>query len=540
MNRRDLLRLAAASSAGFSASFLSSCAITGAQLNKALGGAFPFALGVASGAPQPSSVVLWTRLAVPLKSSVQIPNSPISVRWEISTDERFEKLAAFGVALALPELGHSLHIEPKNLAASRIYWYRFLVGDAVSAVGKTQTAPDSASSPSRLKVVLASCQNWEHGYFHAWQHAASDNPDVIVFTGDYIYEYGPTNDPNRPRRHMGPEIKDLAAYRDRYALYKSDPHLQIAHQAAPWIVTWDDHEVVNDYASDRDEQMSAGFMARRDAAYQAYWENLPLPMSVFENRSSGNQPKSEMRIYGRYQWGQLAQFHVLDDRQYRDYQACARPGRGGSATVWRDQCPELDLPNRSMLGATQDEWLRQGLSGDDSAWTIVAQQTLMAHTNQAMGVEYEKGRERFWTDGWNGYQPARERLLQTMANAQRRGRSRNPIVLGGDVHAWYLADLQMQADVQSKAEKAPVIATEICGSSISSPSWPQSITEQIKKNQPHMRYARSDRRGYTLVDFSKKRAEVHLRAVVDAKVPMSPVQTLETLWVENGHPGLQI
>jgi alkaline phosphatase D len=535
--RRGLLRLAAAASAGMLGGLLPGCSVSAPQLLAQTKGANPFALGVASGSPQATSVVLWTRLALAAGSTGQIPKAAVAVTWEIAEDERFATGVVRGMAQAVPELGHSVHVQVGGLKPQRYYWYRFRVGEALSAVGRTLTTPSNDVMASRLRLVLASCQHWEQGYFRAWKHAADQQPDVVLFVGDYIYEYGVGSNagtPARPRRHNGPEVFTLDQYRSRYAHYKSDPDLQLAHRTAPWLVTWDDHEVSNDYGADRDAPLDPSFMKRRAAAYQAFWENMPLPVAMLDPAKPAH-----LQLYARYNYGRLARIHVLDDRQYRDYQACSGAGRGGSATVWRDQCPELDDPNRSLLGKTQEAWLDQGLKQDTSAWTVIGQQTLMAHTNQATGADFTAGRERYWTDGWNGYQPARERLLASLEAAQGAGRAKDTLVLGGDVHAWYLSDLQRQSAVKQQGAKAPVIASEICGSSITSRSWPQERTDQIVRQIEHYRYGRSDRRGYTLIDMDANKASVQLRAIVDAYDQNTAVETLASFVVPRGKPGIQ-
>jgi alkaline phosphatase D len=230
---------------------------------------------------------------------------------------------------------------------------------------------------------------------------------------------------------------------------------------------------------------------------------------------------------------------MLDDRQYRDYQACPN-SKAGASTVWREQCAALDDTSRSLLGAKQEAWLANGLNNDVATWTLIGQQTLMAHMNQAMDQDLANGRERFWTDGWNGYQPARERLLQTIRQAQANKKSRNPLVLSGDVHAWYLSDLQLQSEVQKAGQKAPVIATEICGSSITSRSWPQQVVEKLRGNHPHIKYARSDKRGYTLIDVDAKQATIKLRAMDDVRLADSSIATLSTLNVLQGRAGIEV
>ncbi len=537
LGRRSLIKMGWASSMGLAGGSIFGCAMPAAALNMELQGISPFALGVASGSPKATSVILWTRLSTPAQSGKAIPDRAVDVRWEIASDDTFTKIVGSGTAQALPQLGHSVHVEVKNLQPQQRYWYRFRVGrgaaDVLSPVGTTLTAPKADVLTARLRIILASCQNWEHGYFHAWKHAVAQQPDVVVFTGDYIYEYGINQSSNRPRRHNSPEVKTLDEYRARYALYKSDEHLQAAHAAAPWICTWDDHEVANDYANDQDESLREGFLQRRAAAYQAYWENLPLPVGTLNVALL-----PAMRIYSRYSWGKLARFHVLDDRQYRDKQACPNSGRGGANTVWRDQCATLDDTNRTLLGRPQEAWLDDGLKNDTSIWSIIGQQTLMAHMNQATGEQFEKGRERFWTDGWNGYQPARERLLNSLRQSQSQGRAKNALVLSGDVHAWYLADLQLQQEVSQWGSRAPVLASEICGTSITSPSWPQEVVEKIVRNLPHYKHTRSDKRGFTLIDFTPQAATIGLHALDDVKNNASGSHIEANFVVEKGRPGI--
>jgi hypothetical protein len=203
----------------------------------------PFKLGVASGYPAPDGFVLWTRLVG--------AQEPVRVRWEIFADDALRKVVASGDATAEAEWAHSVHEEAKGLEPGRPYWYRFTAGDAQSPVGRTRTAPMAASTPERLRFAFASCQQYEQGYYGAYRHMVADELDLAVFLGDYIYESSWGRD--HVRKHDAPEPYTLADYRGRYQLYKSDPDLQAAHAAMPWIVTWDDHEVDNDYADDRPE-----------------------------------------------------------------------------------------------------------------------------------------------------------------------------------------------------------------------------------------------------------------------------------------------
>lgn len=478
----------------------------------------PFTLGVASGYPEPDGVVLWTRLAPEPTRGGGMGLEPIDVAWEVAEDERFAKTVAHGTERATAAWAHSVHVEVSGLRPARDYFYRFHAGQATSAVGRTRTAPARDAAVERFALGLASCQQYEQGYFAAYRHLAAERLDLIVHVGDYIYES--TWGERLVRSHGAPEAVTLDDYRNRYALYHTDPDLQAAHAACPWIVTWDDHEVENDYANARSENLDpeAWFLARRAAAYQAYYEHLPL--------RRGSVPFGpHMRVHGRSTFGSLVGLHVLDDRQYRDPQPCTRPGRGGSATV--EECALLEDASRSLLGATQEAWLADGLARGTERWTVLAQQTLMAPLDRLPGP----GR-RTWTDGWDGYPAARRRLLDTLVQT----RAANPLVLGGDVHSYWVTDLKRDFG----DPRSPVVATEFVGTSISSQiSTTRAQAEAVVAENPHVRFADVERRGYLRLELTPERARVDLRAVGDVTDPKAGVSTLASFVVEQGRPGAQ-
>ena len=479
----------------------------------------PFSLGVASGYPGPEGVVLWTRLAPEPRSGGGMPDAAVEVGWEVATDETFRKIVRSGKELAAPEWAHSVHAEVAGLRPGHPYFYRFHAGGAVSAVGRTRTTPSADASPESLRFALASCQQYEQGYYVAYRHMAREELDLVIHVGDYIYDssWGRAH----VRKHDAGDPRTLAEYRNRYALYKSDPDLQAAHAAFPWLVTWDDHEVENDYANDRSQRAEPReiFLARRAAAYRAYYEHMPLPKRMAPHGPS-------MRIHDRWNFGALAQIHLLDDRQYRDHQACPRPERGGGGNVVSpDDCPEIMQPERTLLGAEQEKWLEGELSGSRARWNIVAQQTLMARVDR----KPDEG-QSFWTDGWDGYPAARGRLLRHIAGS----RVPNPLVIGGDVHTAVVADLKTDFD----DAKSPVIATEFVGTSITSQGIPQKSLETWRAENPHIRYANSARRGYTTIQLSARRCQVRTRAV-NEKDNDSGISTLAAWTVEDGHPGAQ-
>jgi alkaline phosphatase D len=473
-----------------------------------------FALGIASGQPHADGMVLWTRLTGP-----ELPER-VAVQWEIARDEAFTDIAARGEEAAEASWAHSVHAEPAGLAPARWYWYRFRALGQQSAVGRTRTAPAPGDAAGSLNFVITSCQRWDVGHYAAWRDIAADSLDLVMFLGDYIYEYATSSKAVRPLE--GGHVRTLAQYRARYATHKSDPALQAAHASAPWLLVWDDHEVGNDYANLQGQDLEPDFRAQRAAAYRAYWEHMPFPKAL--------RPVDEnMRITGRLDWGRLARIHLIDDRQYRDPQVCPKPGRGGSNTVALKDCPALLDPKRTLLGAEQEQWLAQGW---DLArpWNLLAQQTLMARCSWTDPGPPGSGAGTYWTDGWDGYPAARKRLLDAVAQRQVPG----VVVLGGDVHSHFVADLK--ADYDDPASR--VIASEFCGTSITSLGLPQARLDAARGFNPHLHYARSDRRGYVRFALDAKRLQAQLRVVDDALDPASGVSTAARFIVDAARPGV--
>jgi alkaline phosphatase D len=481
-----------------------------------------FALGVASGMPQPERAVLWTRL-----TGDGLPEK-VEVDWEVAADEGFTRIAARGRETAEQAWAHSVHAEPAGLQPGRWYWYRFSALGQRSDVGRTRTTP-AADAWSPLRFAIASCQRWDHGRYAAWRHVAADAPDLVLFLGDYIYENA--SPPHALRRHEGGKLRTLDQYRARYAQYKSDPALQAAHGACPWLVTWDDHEVENDHAREHSATLSGvPFQLLRAAAYQAAWEHQPWPQAW---RPQG----AAMRIHTRCDWGRLARFHVLDGRQYRDAQACLPPGRtGGATTVDAAHCPALRDPQRSLLGAAQERWLAEGWD-PARPWNLLAQQTLMARastrpidrSDHPDADAPEPGRYR--TDGWDGYAACRSRVLQAMVD---RGVP-NAVVLGGDIHAHAVADLHLDFDRPG----ARPVASEFVGTSIASRGPSTAYAEALRANNPHIRHVRADQRGAIGFTLDAKRLEARLWAVDRPDEDDSPRSLQAAFVVEAGRPGAQ-
>jgi len=478
----------------------------------------PFTLGVASGQPRADAVVLWTRLVVGPQDRVDNATDPALVVCEVFADEALRQRVWQADITTDAQRGHSVHALVSGLAPGRPYWYRFRSGDAQSAVGRTRTAPRPSDDVRRLRLALASCQHYEQGEYVAHADIARQDLDLVVFVGDYIYES--TNPRLAIRKHTGGEPKTLDEYRQRYALYKSDPHLQASHAAHPWLLMWDDHEVVNDYAADRDPRNTPldAFLQRRAAAYQAYFEHQPLAL--------GPDPSSpwaaSMQLHQKTTWGRLADLWTLDCRQYRSPQACPDPNRGGGRVV--TQCAELDDAQRTMLGPAQEAWLYTGLRQSTATWKVLAQATQISPT----AVNTPLGRATY-TDAWDGYPEARRRLLQTVAE----GRVADVLTLGGDVHMNVAAKLRLQANDDS----SPVLASEFVATSITSRGLGESVLNAARAGNPDIVYARADERGYALIDIQSQATTCEFRTTPFPAGTRADLTVQARFQVERGRAG---
>lgn len=471
-----------------------------------------FALGVASGDPLPNGVVLWTRLAPAPLEGGGMPALPVPVRWEIAHDEEFRRIARRGVALASPRWAHSVHVDVRGLRPDRWYHYRFIVGDQVSPVGRTRTAPPPGRGDT-LRFLFASCQNFRNGFWPAWAHAPNDDPDLLVFLGDYIYEadFG-----TAVREHNGPETQTLEDYRSRYGLYKGDPALQAIHATCPWVVTWDDHEVDDNYAGlvPQVPSEAAAFAARRAAAYQAWWEHQPV--------RTGPPRGPNLRIFRSLDWGRLARFHILDVRQHRSVQPC-RNSEGDISLDLGGSCLERLAPERTMLGPEQERWLGRNLRRSHATWDVIASTVVLTSMPLAGAI--------FNRDQWDGYPAARTRLLDQI----RAARVANALALSGDVHAFGVGEL-----VDEGPDASPV-ATELVSGSISSefPEELVDVAEELIGALPHVRHVVARRRGYVRCDLDREQLVARLQVAESVLTPDAPVATESTWTVTAGTPGAE-
>lgn len=473
----------------------------------------PFALGIASGCPTADSIVLWTRLVDPQLSN-RLRNSAIPVDWVIANDEQLKTVVQRGTFHATSEFAHSVHAELHGLQPARDYWYRFTAGGQQSAIGHTRTAPLSNAHPQRLRIAVASCQKYENGFYVAYRHMLDDDLDLIVHVGDYIYEYA-SSEGNLTRGVELPEAVDLETYRAHYALYKSDVDLQAAHAAYPWLVTWDDHEVTNDYSGDFFYDGSTKtLLARRAAAYRAYYEHMPLPRECMPVGPA-------MDLRRQYFFGDLANISMLDSRQYRSAPACL--GNDDRNPNGAD-CSELFSANRTKLGEHQERWLATQFAQSKARWNIVAQGTPMAHVDQQSGPGAAYRR-----DTWDGYPAARQRFL----NAVVETKVRNPVVIDGDIHAFQVANLNKQAnDLHT-----PVVASELTTSSITSFGISQKRLDERRQENPNILLSDATYRGYLLMDANAERLQTELVTMDTIQHRQAKRGSLAKFVIENGKPG---
>ncbi|MGC3001983.1 alkaline phosphatase D family protein [Streptomyces sp. G35A] len=483
----------------------------------------PFTLGVASGDPLPDSVLIWTRLApAPFEPDGGLGQQQVDVEWEVALDESFAVVVQRGVAVAYAEYAHSVHVDVRGLSPDSHYHYRFRTGTWISPAGRTRTAPGPGSDATSLRLAAVACQAYHDGYYTVHRHLAQDDVDVVFHLGDYLYEYA-VNSAGGARNYTDvvlPDVFDretttLADYRMRYALYKSDADLRAVHAAHPFVVTWDDHETENNYAGAVDENGSDPdqFLVRRAAAYRAYWENQPL-------RAAQLPQGPDAQLFRRLQWGTLAQFDILDTRQYRSDQAY---GDGTHVPG-----PETDDPARTLTGDAQERWLIDGWAASTALWNVLPQQVCFSQRKFDLNAEAKVS-----MDAWDGYRAGRGRLV---AGAKAAGVA-NWMVLTGDVHVAYAFDIKDDFDDPASA----VLGTELTCTSVASgrdgAQRPANWDTFMRAN-PHMRFY-DGRRGYLRVELGRENARADYRIVPAVTTPGAPVSTAASFVTEVGSPGLQ-
>ncbi|MBL8775765.1 MAG: alkaline phosphatase D family protein [Acidimicrobiales bacterium] len=469
----------------------------------------PFTLGVASGDPRPDSVILWTRLAPdPLArdGAGGMGSGPVDVAWDVATDDAFTELIGSGVATAAPEFGHSVHVDATGLDPAGEYFYRFRVGDFTSPVGRTRTLPAADASPEQVRLGIANCQHLEAGFYAAYRHLADEDVDLVVHLGDYIYELPATGGPDGNRSSL-PALppKTLEEFRLRYASYKVDPDLQAAHAAAPFALVWDDHEVSDNYMGDTlpNGDPPAAVLELRTAAYQAWWENLPVRLDPPDG--------PDLDIYHDVVFGDLARLYLLDERQYADEPPC----RGETVPYDYGHCDAVG-DERTRLGADQEAWLDETARQGGVSWNLLGTPVALAGIDAGTGDE-----PKFFLDLWDGYPVARQQVIDLLAEVD------NPVVISGDYHqGMVLAVNEVPFDTDS-----PLVATEFMAPPISSVLFSDDVSERTPQLRQQL-----DGHGYLVIEATPEALTAEFRMLDDVRDPDSGIETASTWRVDAGDP----
>jgi alkaline phosphatase D len=484
--------------------------------------ASPFALGVASGDPAPDGFVLWTKVAPrPLERGGGMPRKAVEVAWAVATDERMNQVTQQGTAMAHPELGHAVHVEVGGLEPGRDYFYRFTIGGERSPVGRARTLPAVGAPVAQLRFGVAGCQRYDDGYFTAYRQIATERFDFVFHYGDYIYE----NRVVRPGERLLPVVRALPGepdelytlddYRQRYAIYKSDPDLQAAHAAAPFIMSYDDHEVDNNWAGDISEENTPPelFLLRRAAAFQAWYEHMPVRRVLMPRGP-------DILAYRRFTIGDLISLNVLDTRLFRSDQPC---GDGVKAN-----CREALEPHRTMLGATQERWLYDSFKNTRARWTVLGQQVMVIHCDR----DPDPHVVALSMDKWDGAVAARDRLLAAVEDA----RLSNLIVLTGDVHNHWAGELKKNFDDLNSA----TLGIEFVATSIASGGDGFDTNDTFKTlltQNPHIKFF-NNQRGYGRHVVTPERWQADFQVLDKVSIRDGHVSTRKSFVVEHGKSGL--
>jgi len=440
----------------------------------------PFYHSVASGDPMPTSVILWTRVT----PETQLPTIP--VQWEISEDEKFQRIANTGVFETNPDRDYTVKVEANNLIAGTNYYYRFKALGTFSPTGKTQTVP---KNPSELKFGVVSCSNYEFGYFNAYGALADESLNAIVHLGDYIYEYGSGRygDTTTGRFNIpAHEIISLKDYRDRYSQYRLDPDLQAAHASHPFINIWDDHEISNDAyttgAQNHDESIEGPYETRKSAAVQTYYEWIPI--------------RDDQTHYRKFSFGDLADLIMLDER----LEARTQPAKSLEDSILLNE-------NHMMLGKNQMSWLLDQVTNSKANWKIIGNQVIFSYLNW--------GFENFSInlDSWDGYPIERSAITNHLIE----NKTENIIFITGDTHTAWAFEATHEPFTNYNVETgigafAIEFGTTSINSSNSNERYPDTVVLEHEKKilspemNPHLKYTNMRDHGYMLLTLTDEKA----------------------------------
>lgn len=470
----------------------------------------PFQLGVASGDPLHDRVILWTRLCPDPVDVAQTPAEEVELVWELGADPELTEVLQAGVVKASPELAHAVHVDVDGLEPDTVYWYRFRLGEHESPVGRTRTLPcaDAALDwfETPFRVAFATCQKYSAGFYAAHRDLAEHQPDLVVFLGDYIYESGGSG--VRDHSDGVDESFALDEYRNRYGLYRSDPDLQASHAAAPWVPTWDDHEVENNYAGSVDSGGTGGaaWDARRAAAYRAWYEHMPVRMAPPEDDS--------LPLHRSVRVGELLEILVLDGRQHRDPQPCE--GQAGQP------CEEVWDEDRDFLGPEQEAWVAERLAAGPARWTLFASPVVM--------LPMDFGGVFVNPDQWDGYPLARQRLLDAL---DAHGVT-DALVFSGDIHA---SGVGWIPDDPADPSSGPRVTEFVVPAATSGATEDLEALGPLLALQEHIDWWDFVGKGWVLAELSAERVTVRYRICEDVRFPETTVSEARVWEVVAGSPG---
>ncbi len=433
---------------------------------------YPFFHGVASGDPLMDKVIIWTRVS----PREEDKSNEIAVEWRMATDTGMTNVVASGILYTSKQKDYTVKVDVGNLKSNTHYYYDFQSLDRRSVRGRTKTAPQPGQA-QQVRLGLVSCSNYEYGYFNAYRQLANGNDiDAVVHLGDYIYEYavGGYSASIDGRAHVPEnEIISLEDYRLRYSHYRLDNDLMFIHQQYPFIVVWDDHESANNSWKDGAENHTEGeegtWVERKNYAATAYMEWMPI------RESNG------LSIYRTIDFGDMARLVMLDTRiEGRDEQVSV-----GSMDVRAEE--------RSLLGETQLEWMKNQLATSNAKWNILGQQVMFAPLRVAtIAIN---------TDQWDGYAAERTRVLDFVAENDIS----NFVVLTGDIHTSWANDIPRGLLYEPLTGTGSVGVEFVC-TSVTSPGLEQldPVADVIRVNNPHMQYVDLAQRGYMVLSMNNE------------------------------------
>ncbi len=479
---------------------------------------YPFTLGIASGDPTSGGFVLWTRIAPHPFDPDALSAGRFPVTWEVATDQSFKNLIQSGVSYAYKKNAYAVHTTVYGLKPNYQYFYRFHVGGETSPTGRAKTLPIIGAKTEKFRFATACCQSITDGHFAAYRDIASMDLDLLLHTGDYIYEQDWVGG---DRRLPIEEALDLKGYRELYAAYKIDPLLQAAHASSCWMTIWDDHELENDWGGDyspdyRDLANGAeAFVRRKAAAFKAYFEHMPLGLEA-------RPARNKLRLNRRAIVGDLVQFDLLDCRQYRSPPACENEPR--TFRGFTELCSEALSAERSMLGADQQVWLDRGLGHFPVKWNALVQ------TTQFAPFDFLKGpTTAFDMDVWDGFSANRQQIIDTMVQRNIE----NAVSLGGNIHAFYSGLVhQNPFDATTKPIMTEIVSTSLSSGGGGDARYENTISqfgENLSAN-----FFENRKRGYVLSEVTPKEWTSQLRTVNNPYDPASDCETLRTVTIESG------